>query len=348
MQATGGVAHVFCTALNLFEAAQMKQFAGSVLLVGHDTSFRRTLRRTLDANDFDVVEAVSVDDALRRLRRLDYEVVLLDMNMPSANGIETCRRIRGIFARLPIVMFTKHNSQDERVRALEGGADSYMTRPFQTRELVAVLRSAVRRGRASEAPFALLREINELIADPVHHRVKKASVEIYLTLREFDVLQRLLEKAESFVADAPLDSMVLSIGGIMMDPVRHLVEKAGVEVHLTPREFDLLRCLMEHAGRPVAYARLNSIVRGPGFGENRDYLRVMVGNLRKKLEDDPSSPVYLFTDSYIGYRFRAYGVKRREPQGDLADVHHRRRRDRTDRKAEPHGPVHPDRRAAGY
>lgn len=93
-------------------------------------------------------------------------------------------------------------------------------------------------------------------------------------------------------------------GVIMLDPVRRRVERSGLEVHLTPREFDALHFLMVHAGRPVTHARLIASLRGPGFGNERAYLRVLVGQLRKKLEDDAADPKYILTDSYIGYRFR--------------------------------------------
>jgi two-component system, OmpR family, KDP operon response regulator KdpE len=89
----------------------------------------------------------------------------------------------------------------------------------------------------------------------------------------------------------------------MLDPVRRLVERSGNEVRLTPREFEALQFLMEHAGRPVTHARLMTVLRGPGSGEDREYLRVLIGQLRKKLEDDPANPTWILTDSYIGYRF---------------------------------------------
>jgi two-component system KDP operon response regulator KdpE len=98
--------------------------------------------------------------------------------------------------------------------------------------------------------------------------------------------------------------MAIVNGSIILDPVRRSVERAGIEVHLTPREFDALHFLMTHAGRPVTHARLLAALRGPGFGNERAYLRVLIGQLRKKLEDDAANPMYLLTDSYIGYRFR--------------------------------------------
>jgi two-component system KDP operon response regulator KdpE len=230
----------------------MKEPHGRLLIIEDDSALRRSLRTTLGVLGFEVAEASNGEDALGRLRMADYEAVLLDINMPGIGGIETCRRIRHIFTRLPILMLTVRDSEDDKVEALEVGADDYVTKPFQTRELTARIRAAIRRFRAPERPA----------------------------------------------------EMAIINGSIMLDPVRRRVERAGVEVRLTPREFEALHILMAHAGRPVTHARLLAALRGPGFGNERTYSRVLIGQLRKKLEDDPAKPIYLLTDSYIGYRFR--------------------------------------------
>ena len=95
----------------------------------------------------------------------------------------------------------------------------------------------------------------------------------------------------------------MHIGNIELDPARRLVRKSGEPVHLTPKEFDLLRYLMAHAGLPITHARLLHAVWGPEYGGELEYLRTFVRQLRKKLEDDPAEPAYLLTDSHIGYRF---------------------------------------------
>ena len=230
----------------------MNESQGRVLIVEDDSALRRSLRTTLGVLGFDVAEAGNGEDALMRLRMADYEAVLLDINMPGIGGIETCRRIRHISTRLPILMLTVRDSEDDKVEALEAGADDYVTKPFQTRELTARIRAAIRRFRAPERP-----------------------------------------------AELPI-----IIGRIMLEPVRRRVERAGIEVHLTPREFDVLQLLMAHAGRPITHARLVAALRVPGFGSERAYLRVLIGQVRKKLEDDAANPIYILTDSYIGYRFR--------------------------------------------
>jgi len=225
---------------------------GRVLIVEDDSSVRRSLRTTLDALGFDLGEASSGEEALQRLRMVDYEAVLLDINMPGIGGIETCRRIRRAFTKLPILMLTVRDSEDDKVEALEAGADDYVTKPFQIRELTARIRSSIRKFRAPEAP----------------------------------------------------SEMPITIGDVMLDPVRRRVEHGGIEVRLTPREFDALQFLMEHSGRPVTHTRLLTALRGPGSGDDREYLRVLIGQLRKKLEDNTVEPQYILTDSHIGYRFR--------------------------------------------
>ena len=149
-------------------------------------------------------------------------------------------------------MLTVRDSEDDKVEALEAGADDYVTKPFQTRELTARIRAAVRRFRAPETP-----------------------------------------------AEMPIKN-----GAIILDPVRRRVERTGIDVHLTPREFDTLQLLMMHAGRPITHARLLAALRGADNGNDRAYLRVLIGQLRKKIEDDAANPNYILTDSYLGYRFR--------------------------------------------
>ena len=98
---------------------------------------------------------------------------------------------------------------------------------------------------------------------------------------------------------------VITFGDIELDVGCRLVRKRGIVVHLTPKEFDLLHCLMSQAGRPISHARLLTSVWGTEYGNELEYTRTFVRQLRKKLEDDPSKPQYLLTESYIGYRFRA-------------------------------------------
>ena len=230
----------------------MPELPSKLLVVEDDPSLRRSLRTTLTFQGFETVEARNGEEALVTLRSTNFEAVLLDINMPGIGGVETCRRIRRNFTRLPVLMLTVRDEEDDKVEALEAGADDYVTKPFRIRELTARIRTAIRRYRAPETP------------------------------------------AET----------ILVVGEIVLDPSLRQVERKGRAVHLTPHEFDALHYLMAHAGRPVTHTRLLGAIRGRSSGDDRGYLRVLIGHLRKKLEDDAASPEYLLTESFIGYRFR--------------------------------------------
>jgi two-component system KDP operon response regulator KdpE len=229
----------------------MNQPAIRILVVDDESAIRRALRPPLLELGFHVTEASRGEEALQLLRGGNCDAVLLDMNMPGIGGLETLRRIRAFAPRLPILMLTVRDQEEDKVEALELGADDYVTKPFSTRELVARIRSAVRRVRAP----------------------------------------------------ARAEDALIEIGEISLDPVKRSVTKSGVPVHLTRKEFDILRCLMSCAGRVVTYAKLLTAVWGADCREEVEYLRTFVRQLRKKIEDDPSNPRYLLTDAYVGYRF---------------------------------------------
>src|ERR1700760_658286 len=160
---------------------------GKVLIVEDDSALRRSLRTTLGVLGFDVTEVSNGEDALVRLRMVDYEAVLLDINMPGIGGIETCRRIRRSYTRIPILMLTVRDSEDDKVEALEAGADDYVTKPFQTRALTARIRAAIRRFRAPERPAEMPIVNGRIMLDPVRRRVEQAGIEVHLTPRELDL-----------------------------------------------------------------------------------------------------------------------------------------------------------------
>jgi len=225
---------------------------GSVLVIEDDLSIRRTLQTTLTALGFTIGEASSGEEGLLHIQTTRYDAILLDINMPGLGGIETCRSLREVSPGVPILMLTVRDSEDDKVEALECGADDYITKPFRIRELIARLRAAIRRQQRSK----------------VH-----------------------------------LEDACLKIGEVLLDPLRHRVEKSSKAVALTPKEFDTLYYLMQHAGQPVTHKRLLMAVWGPEFGNEREYLRVIIRQLRLKLENVPSEPQYLLTEPYIGYRF---------------------------------------------
>jgi two-component system, OmpR family, KDP operon response regulator KdpE len=222
----------------------------NLLIVDDERSIRLSLRTILSNFGFAIVEAARGEEALALVRTAQFDAVLLDINMPGMGGIEVCRIMRKAAPRLPIVMLTVQGGEDRKVEALDAGADDYITKPFQLRELTARLRAAVRRNK---------------IADD--------------------------------------ETRAIQIGDVLLDPDRHLVEKKGQSVHLTPKQFEVLHYLMVNAGRPIPHARLLRSVWGPEYGNELEYLRTFIRQIRMKIEDDPANPKYLLTDSHIGYRF---------------------------------------------
>lgn len=222
-----------------------------ILLVDDEAAIRRALRTPLVELGFEVVEASRGEEALHLARVESFDVVLLDLNMPGIGGLRTLLRLRCLAPRLPILMLTVRDAEQDKVEALENGADDYITKPFSIRECVARVRSAVRRAQAPE-------------------RSEDASI---------------------------------TVGEIEIFPARRIVRRGGNPVRLTPKEFDILLCLMKQAGRAVTHGKLLSSVWGAEYRKEVDYLRTFVRQLRKKIENDPANPRYLLTDPCVGYRF---------------------------------------------
>lgn len=230
--------------------------AGKILIVDDDAKLRRALHGTLHSLGFEIAESPNGEAALRETKIQKFDAILLDINMPGMGGTEACRELRRSAPRLQILMLTVRDSEEDKVKALDAGADDYVTKPFSVPELTARIRAAIRRATASSA-----------------------------------------ENAETIL-----------VGEIELDPHRRTVRKAGQIVRLTPKEFDLLHYLMSHAGLPITHARLLHAVWGAEYGQEREYLRTFIHELRKKLEDDPGSPQYLLTETYVGYRFKERDV----------------------------------------
>jgi two-component system, OmpR family, KDP operon response regulator KdpE len=224
--------------------------AGKILVVDDEPQIRRVMRVILSGENYEVMEARSGEAALLRFREFLPDLVLLDLNMPGMSGLETCRTIREN-SDVPIIVLTVRHEEDEKVEALDAGADDYVTKPFGKHELLARIRAALRRSPASPA------------AGP-----------------------------RTFVA-----------GDLEIDFEARKIRSGKKNVRLTPKEFDLLRYLVSHAGKPVPHRELLQAVWGPDYGDQTDYLRVFITHLRKKIESNPAKPQYILTDPWLGYRF---------------------------------------------
>jgi two-component system KDP operon response regulator KdpE len=223
-------------------------------VVDDDAQIRRVMRTTLISHSYEVDDARSGEEALEKMRAGQFDLVLLDVNMPGMGGIEACRAIRSGRAGfdLAIIMLTVRNTEKDKVEALDAGADDYVTKPFSTPELLARIRAALRRmpQTAGGAP----------------QRIKlKEGTEIDFQSRQVITRSR--------------------------------------SVRLTPKEFDLLQYFVTHTNKTVGHRELLQSVWGPDYGDETEYLRVFVNQLRKKIEPDPANPRYLLTEPWVGYRF---------------------------------------------
>ncbi len=224
--------------------------SGRILVVDDEPQIRRVLRATLTGHGYEFSEARSGEEALEAIRASRFDLILLDVNMHGMGGLETCREIRA-GSEVAIIMLTVRDSEQDKVAALDAGADDYITKPFSTPELLARIRAALRRMPSS--------------AEGGPQSVNLGDIEINLVTRR--------------------------------------VVTAGREVRLTPKEFGLLQYLLANPNVPIPHARLLQAVWGPDYGDQVEYLRVFMNQLRKKIEPNPAQPKYLLTEPWVGYRF---------------------------------------------
>lgn len=182
----------------------MPQQPSSVLIVDDEAALRKALRSSLSASGFTVEEARNGEEALGTVQQHSFDLIVLDINMPGLSGIDACRRIRGIAPHSGIVMVTVRDQEDDKVRALEAGADDYVTKPFRLRELIARLRAVLRRTRGHESAAPVVLQAGHLKLD-LHRRILwRDDVEVHLSPIEFDLLAMMMKNV-----DAPLTHVKL-------------------------------------------------------------------------------------------------------------------------------------------
>ena len=221
-----------------------------VLVVDDEPAIRRFLRTSLTAQGYLITEAENGMAALEGLRRGPIDILVLDLGLPDINGLDIIERVRGQGSTVPIIVLSSRTDETGKVKALDLGADDYVTKPFGIDELLARIRAALR--------------------------------------------HRLQEEGER---------PVFRCGELMVDLVRRIVTQRGVEVKLSPREYDLLRLFVAHAGKVLTH---RFILREVWGGEGQiQYLRIYIRALRQKIEATPEQPQYILTEQGVGYRMRA-------------------------------------------
>lgn len=222
-----------------------------ILVVDDEVHIRRLLHGTLTRAGYDVAEAVNAAQALDEARRSKPDAILLDLGLPDRDGLEIVQLLKAAVAA-PIIVVSAREATEQKVAALDLGAHDYVTKPFDSEEVLARLRAALRERVAAQG------------AAPV---VQSGPVEIDLANRR-----------------------------IMRD---------GEEVHLTRKEFEVLTQLAMHPGRVVTHQRILAAAWPHDHDRRIDYLRIVVRNLRQKLEKDPARPSMIVNELGIGYRLMA-------------------------------------------
>jgi two-component system KDP operon response regulator KdpE len=219
-----------------------------ILIVDDEPSILGTLAPLLRAREYAVSTATTGRAALEAVDRENPDLIVLDLGLPDMDGVEVCQRIREE-RTVPIVVLSARGGEGDKVRALDVGADDYVTKPFGPEELLARIRAALRRSD-----------------------------------------------------NQPTDQPIVR-GGLTIDRARFRVVKDGEEVRLTPKEFELLTFLAQHPGRVLTHRTILKAIWGQNAVNQPEHLRVLIASLRRKIETNPSSPKYILTEPWVGYRF---------------------------------------------
>ena len=220
-----------------------------ILVVDDEPKIRMFIRANLEARGYEVYLAQDGIEAVEMAARVLPDVIVLDVNMPQMDGIEACRRIRE-WGNMPIIMLSVRESEKDKVKALDEGADDYVTKPFGIEELLARIRVALRRS-----------------------------------------------------AGVTTSATIFTAGDLKIDLPKRVVKQRGRIVKLTSTEYELLAYLVSNCGKALTHKEILRNVWGPEYGEESEYVRTFITQLRRKIEDDPSNPRFIITEPRVGYRF---------------------------------------------
>jgi len=225
--------------------------APTALLVEDEPQIRRFVRTALEEEGWHVHESASMQRGLIDAGTRRPDLVILDLGLPDGDGIDFIADLRE-WSNVPVIVLSARVNEADKIKALDAGADDYLSKPFGTGELLARVRATLRRQRQPQA-----------------------------------------DKAGQ-----------VKFGEVLVDIQNRRVTKRGEHVHLTPTEYRLLSVLVANAGRVMTAPQLLRAVWGPAQSDNSHYLRIYMGHLRHKLEDDPAQPRYLLTETAVGYRLQ--------------------------------------------
>lgn len=220
-----------------------------ILIVDDEPQIRKLLTINLESNAYRYIEAENGEGGIRMAASYNPDLILLDLGLPDKNGQLVLKELRSWYNK-PILILSVQDDEDEIVKALDNGASDYLTKPFRTGELMARIRSSLRR-----------------------------------TISELN------------------NSSIIEFDDLRVDLSARIVKKAGETLKLTSTEYNLLTLFMRNEGRVLTHRYILKEIWGVGHQTDTQYLRVFVGTLRKKIEDEPMKPSHIITESGVGYRF---------------------------------------------
>lgn len=220
-----------------------------ILVIDDEPQIRKLLQINLESNDYKVIQATNGREGILLSANYSPDLILLDIGLPDKSGHEVLKELREWYNK-PIIILSVMNSETDIVSALDNGASDYLTKPFRTGELLARIRSAIRRNQNS---------VNE---------------------------------------------SVITCGAIEIDLMARLARREGEILKLTSTEYNLLVLFAKNEGRVLTHQYILKHIWGLGRQTETQYLRVFVGTLRKKIEENPNNPQHIITESGVGYRFQ--------------------------------------------
>ena len=219
-----------------------------ILVIDDEPQIRKLLKLTLEANNYEVVLADSAKSGLQLAASQTPELILLDLNLPDEDGSVALKELKE-WSKAQIIILSVRNSENDKIKLLDSGADDYITKPFHSGELMARIRVAMR------------------------HK------------------------------DNVVETSIKTLGKFEFNYSARTLKKNGRVVQLTSTEYAILKLLVSNTGKVLTYKQILESIWGNPFSEETQYLRVFIGQLRKKIEDEPSKPKYLKTINGVGYIF---------------------------------------------
>ena len=223
--------------------------SAEILVIDDEPQIRKLLEITLQSNQYFVKQAITAKEGLAMAANHPPDLILLDLGLPDESGHTVLQKLRLWYTK-PVIILSVQKAEEDIIRALDNGANDYLSKPFRTGELLARIRSVLRNAIQDE------------------------------------------ERITRF-----------QFGDLEVDLSSRFVRKKGELLKLTTTEYALLALLVQNEGKVLTHQFLLRVIWGPGYINQTQYLRVYIGQLRKKIEKDANRPEYLLTESGVGYRF---------------------------------------------